>query len=55
MKISVPVDYAQRRKEEYPDIGDQLDALWKGGDSAEAMRQKILAIKDKYPKSSKST
>ena len=53
MKVKFTDDYAKRRKEEYPEIGDQLDALWKGGDAAESMRQKILAVKDQYPKSDK--
>jgi hypothetical protein len=53
MNILIQVDYAQRRKEEYPDIGEQLDALWKGGDAAESMRQKILAVKEQYPKTDK--
>ena len=53
MRLKFNSDYAQRRKEEYPDIGDQLDALWKGGDAAEAMLQKIIAVKDQYPKPDK--
>lgn len=53
VKAFVPVTglYADKRRAEYPDIGDQLDALWKGGDTAETMRQKILAIKERFPKS----
>ncbi len=42
--------YADRRREEYPPLPDQLDALWKGGDEAEAMRARIQAIKVKFPK-----
>ena len=38
------------RANEYPQIGDQLDALWKGGESLEQMRQQVLAVKEKYPK-----
>ena len=53
MRLKFTDDYAQRRKEAYPPIGDQLDALWKGGDAAESMRQKILAVKDQYPKPDK--
>ena len=51
-KAFVPVAglYADKRRNEYPDIGDQLDAFWKGGDAAEAMRQRILAVKEKFPK-----
>lgn len=43
--------YAEKRRQDYPPIGDQLDAFWKGGAEAEAMKAKIQAIKDKYPKS----
>jgi hypothetical protein len=50
MKINVPVDYADRRREEYPSLADQLDALWKGGADAEAMRKKITEIKERFPK-----
>lgn len=42
--------YAEKRRAEYPSIGDQLDAFWKGGEEAEAMKLKILAVKAKYPK-----
>jgi hypothetical protein len=42
--------YQRQRAPEYPPIGDQLDALWKGGDAAAAMLAKIQAVKDKYPK-----
>ncbi len=44
------LSYADRRLMEYPSIGDQLDALWKGGNDAEAMRLRVLAVKEKYPK-----
>jgi hypothetical protein len=42
--------YKQQRASEYPPIGDQLDALWKGGDEAAAMLAKVQAVKAKYPK-----
>jgi hypothetical protein len=42
--------YVDKRVAEYPPIGDQLDALWKGGAEAEAMLAKVQAIKAKYPK-----
>jgi hypothetical protein len=42
--------YQRKRIPEYPPIGDQLDALWKGGDAAAAMLEKIQAVKNKYPK-----
>ena len=46
----VPVHYSYARKAEYPPIGDQLDALWKGGEAAAEMLAKIQEIKNKYPK-----
>lgn len=44
------VTYADKRQREYPSIGDQLDALWKGGDAAAEMLAKVQAVKAKYPK-----
>ena len=43
-------EYARNRAKEYPAIGDQLDALWKGGDAAAEMLAKVQAVKAKYPK-----
>lgn len=43
-------DYYAKRRAEYPSMGDQLDAQWKGGDAAAAMQAKIQAVKAKYPK-----
>jgi hypothetical protein len=43
-------DYADLRRREYPPLADQLDALWKGGDAAEAMKQQILDVKNRHPK-----
>jgi hypothetical protein len=43
-------EYQRLRKLEYPSIGDQLDALWKGGLAAEEMLAKVQAVKNKYPK-----
>lgn len=45
-----PNAYKQQRAAEYPTIGDQLDALWKGGDAATEMLAKVQAVKNKYPK-----
>ena len=45
------LQYQQNRAAEYPPIGDQLDALWKGGDAATAMLAQVQAVKAKYPKS----
>jgi hypothetical protein len=42
--------YKAKRVAEYPPIGDQLDALWKGGDAAAEMLAKVQAVKAKYPK-----
>ena len=48
-KPPVPT-YKDLRAKEYPPIGDQLDALWKGGDAATEMLAKVQAVKNKYPK-----
>jgi hypothetical protein len=45
-----PDAYKSKRAAEYPPIGDQLDALWKGGDAAAEMLAKVQAVKTKYPK-----
>jgi hypothetical protein len=45
-----PDAYKFARVREYPSIGDQLDALWKGGDAAAEMLAKVQAVKVKYPK-----
>ncbi len=44
------MQYARSRAKAYPSIGDQLDALWKGGDAAAEMLAKVQAVKAKYPK-----
>jgi hypothetical protein len=43
-------DYFAKRRAEYPSIGDQLDAFWKGGQAEAEMYDKIQAVKNKYPK-----
>jgi len=43
-------DYYAKRRAEYPALGDQLDAQWKGGDAATAMQARIQAVKTKNPK-----
>ncbi len=48
------LEYQRLRAPEYPPIGDQLDALWKGGDAATEMLAKIQAVKAKYPKPTES-
>jgi hypothetical protein len=45
-----PLAYQTQRAAEYPPIGDQLDALWKGGDAAAEMLAQVQAVKAKYPK-----
>jgi hypothetical protein len=50
VKFRVNQDYAELRRSEYPPIGDQLDALWKGGAVLEEMARKVAAVKEKYPK-----
>ena len=50
-------EYQTNGKNEYPEIGDQLDMLWHSIDQDAALKQKyfafhqaILAVKSKYPK-----
>ena len=45
-----PEAYVAKRVAEYPTIGDQLDALWKGGNAQTEMLAKVMAVKAKYPK-----
>ena len=47
------LDYREKRLLAYPPIVDQLDAIWKGGAEAEAMRAQVQAVKAKYPKDTK--
>lgn len=42
--------YQRNRQPEYPDIGDQLDDLYKAGAFSDDMSAKIKAVKDKFPK-----
>ena len=43
-------DYKNNRRPEYPEIGDQLDDLFKAGAFSTEMTATIQAVKDKYPK-----
>jgi hypothetical protein len=43
-------EYARNRKSDYPDIGDQLDALYHAGVFPANMAARIKETKDKYPK-----
>ena len=42
--------YQRNRADEYPSIGDQLDALFHAGAFPADMAAKIQAVKDKHPK-----
>ena len=42
--------YQELRRLAYPKIGDQLDAMWKGGEAEAAMLQTIVAVKAQFPK-----
>jgi len=42
--------YSDKRKGEYPAIGDQLDALYHAGVFPADMAARLKAVKDKYPK-----
>tara|TARA_R110000751_G_scaffold97427_4_gene189540 strand:+ start:797 stop:1114 length:318 start_codon:yes stop_codon:yes gene_type:complete len=46
-----PATYADNRRAAYPDIGDQLDALYHAGVFPADMTAKIKAVKDANPKS----
>ena len=51
VKPSIP-DYYALRRNEYPSLGDQLDAVWKGLESQAFidMQSRIASVKAKYPK-----
>ena len=42
--------YKDDRRAAYPPIGDQLDALWKGGDAEAAMKVIVNKVKSDNPK-----
>ena len=44
------VAYRELRAKTYPPVGDQLDALWKGGAEQAAMKAAIDKVKSDYPK-----
>ena len=44
------VAYKEVRRAAYPEIGDQLDAIWKGGDDQEAMKVIVDKVKSDNPK-----
>ena len=47
----VATQYQRDRRAAYPEIGDQLDALWKGGDAQSAMKVIVDNVKSDFPKS----
>ena len=51
VKPDIP-DYYAKRRNEYPALGDQFDAIFKGVDSLEYQNilQRIQEVKQKYPK-----
>lgn len=51
VKPEIP-DYYAKRRDAYPAIGDQLDALWAGVDSEKfnILMQRIQEVKAEYPK-----
>lgn len=48
------ISYRERRRREYPSVGDQLDALFHAGVFPDWMDAKLQAVKDKYPKEADS-
>ena len=42
--------YREKRRQEYPTIGEQLDALYHAGVFPTDMAERIRAVKLKYPK-----
>ncbi|NSX14946.1 hypothetical protein HTY52_12760 [Cupriavidus taiwanensis] len=58
MKITHRPDHAPLRRAEYPNIGDQLDAVWKAlgalpasalPPETRAMLEQVQAVKARYP------
>ena len=47
------MSYGEKRKTEYPDIGEQLDDLFKQGVFSAEMTARIQAVKDRYDKETK--
>ena len=42
--------YADKRRDAYPDVGDQLDDLYRAGAFTDEMAATIQNVKNKYPK-----
>ena len=49
-QATLEATYGWKREQEYPLIGDQLDALYHAGTFDSTMTATIKAVKDKYPK-----
>lgn len=49
-RVSLLIKNKSNRKNAYPPIGDQLDALFHAGVFPEDMAAKIQAVKDEHPK-----
>lgn len=58
-KLTFRRNYAEARRTEYPEVGEQLDVLWKAIEAlgknklpseANAMLSRVQAVKTKYPK-----
>jgi hypothetical protein len=50
LDTSAQAHYRDKRAVEYPDIGEQLDDLFKQGLFSDAMTARIQAVKDRYAK-----
>ena len=46
----IRLEYVQNRREEYPEIGDQLDDLYHAGAFSTEMTAKLKKVKDDNPK-----
>lgn len=51
IRVAPPEAYREVRAENYPSIGDQLDALFHAGAFTPEMAAQIQAVKDAFPKS----
>ena len=49
-KLIAETDYVRKRVAAYPTIGDQLDAIWKGGTDQAAMKVIVDKVKSDNPK-----
>lgn len=47
-----PFAYRDERRAAYPPMGDQLDALWKGGTALDEMKARVMTVKARFPKPS---